>query len=308
MTDSTENNDAAEVESLRQLGASADMGSESSVNEPAEHAAGDGDATTEPSTPAPKAGDESSPTPENKPAEEQQPAAEPPKEPTRYEKAKQREADAWKKINAEKEAIQREREELARLRQQPSAERSPAPTEDHATLAKKARARAKEMRAGGLDEDENGNSPDDYEQFAAQADQKTGQQQSQMASAQFKLDWEKDMEAHMKADADLANRDSEKAKGVLALFREHPYLGRIPGGFSKAVQLLTLQQEAGKVKGLLEENSRHKAEIDRLNKLTGLRGGGPSAPAREKSFEELSDAEQEAQLRNLGANTSLFGS
>lgn len=305
MNESTETSDAAESDALRQLGASADMGSDASVNEPAEHAAGDGDATTETSTTAPKADDESSPTPE-KPAEEQK-AEDPPKEPSKYEKAKQREAAAWNKINAEKEAIQREREEIVRLRQALPAERPPAAPkpvtdekgntaqdyEDAAKafaaegdndLATKARAKAQEMR---------------------QREQVPAPTEAPAAQQRFESDWKADMEATIKANADLAKPDSEQAKGLQGLLREHPYLGQIPGGFSKAVQLLQLQAEAGKVKGLMEENSRHKAELDRLNKLTGIRGGGPSAPAKQKSFEDLSDAEQEAELRSLG-DKSLF--
>ena len=314
--DTQDTSDADEA-SLRSMGEAADAGREvpSTPNEPEQRATGDdvlpdADATPEPENGAGK----STKDPEKKPAEQQQQQDKPKpgeeKPLSKYEAAKQRQDKTWQKINEEKAQLQRDREQLAREREEVARQRQPAkaePVKDASgytadeyeavaekaiedgepDLAKAAYAKAKELR----------------QQEAAQASGAPGKAQQE----RFASEWKADMEGHLKADPELLKVDSPIAKQLTALFKEEPWLNHIPGGFSKALGVAKLQLQAGKAQGLEVELGKAKAEIARLTKLTSINGGGPAAPSRTKTFDEMSESEMEATLRRTAqtADNSL---
>ena len=57
--------------------------------------------------------------------------------------------------------------------------------------------------------------------------------------------------------------------------------------------------------GLREENNKLKTEIQRLNKLTGLKGSNATVPPAEKAFDEMSLKEQESYLDRQSRGLSI---
>ena len=308
--EATETNDASEPTeaSLLEMASAADNGQEvSSANEPEPRASGD-DTTQADATPDSEEGHplekDTTKDPE-KPAEQPQDDKPPKSEPSKYEKAKQREADAWKKINDEKAAIQREREAVAREREEARRQQERQPKSAERVV------------------DSKGYNADDYEatadKFVEEGDLehakaalkiahdlrvKEAQQQLQgkpdpAQAEKFHTDWRADMDATLKAHADFAAPNSEAAKAMQQLLQEEPIFGQIPGGFGKAAAIIQLRQQAGKAQGLEVELGKAKAEVARLTKLTTLTGGGPSAVTPARRFEELNESQMKAELLRM---------
>lgn len=205
-------------------------------------------------------------------------AKEPPKDETAYAKAKregreskEREAEAWKKIEAEKAAIRTEKEALEKERQSPKSEYIP---EDFETAAANAEREAKE--AEGID-------PEEAKKHATLATQFR-----EKAFEMRKLQWRKnlfDAATELKLEA-LKDPNTPEGKEFNALLESAPEVLRNPyliKGGKIAAQLFVAQREA---KQATESASAFKVkleaatkEIDELRKLTSTSKTGPAKAA-----------------------------
>ena len=89
-------------------------------------------------------------------------------------------------------------------------------------------------------------------------------------------------------------------KDISQIIRSHPK------GFALAHSLARLRSAAASVSGLQAKIAEQTKEIERLNKLTSLTGGQPTSRSSPKSFDNMTMAEQEAELRRLSQEMDQF--
>jgi len=174
---------------------------------------------------------------------------------SKFAQEQQRKAKTWEQINAEKEAIKAEREAVKREREEWSRQR------EQSTAAESNSFR-----------DDKGYTAEDYE----------------AAAKEFDAD----------GDTQLAKAARAKADGVrkatVELLQRVPFLTAMPDGLVHAVELMKLQDTAGRSQSLESENKALKEQLSKLQQKTAI---GKSVPAgqlktEEKDFSRLSMKEQ----------------
>lgn len=218
----------------------------------------------------------------------EQPAA---KEPTRYEKARARQDNAWKQINdekaaikAERERLERDRSELSQRQQQDAAQYTPDQYDQAAKkfeeqgkfdLADAARARAAELRK---------NPPPTPQQ------QEVLREQQERHQAQMKEWWGKASVDY----PEVAKAGSPANAALRTFLAAEPDAVRSPKGMYYAARLVNAETAAARVPGLEQELGALRAKVKELEALTGP---GPTAlPAQAGRTAEKSEAEQFADL------------
>lgn len=234
------------------------------------------------------------------PAPTQEAAKEPAKEPetkpedeSKYTKAKkeqERQDRSWKKLEEEKAALRAEKEAIEKAKQD----------------TEQAKAKAEVYR------DDHGYSAEDYEAFAKSSDDPDLAERAKLKAAelrgresatkqtvardQFVQGWQKHLTEAIEQNPDLKDENSDMGKELKKVLAERPVFSMSPDGIKHAVEFVKLQRQSGLVSGLETENKALKEEIARLNKLTGLGGGGPAKKPGIKSAEDMTPAEREADL------------
>lgn len=227
------------------------------------------------------------------------PGEEPPaKEPTRYEKARARQDNAWKQINDEKAAIKAERERLERERsefsqrqQQDAAQYTPDQYDQAAKkfeeqgkfdLADAARARAAELRK---------NPPPTPQQ------QEVLRQQQERHQAQMKEWWGKASVDY----PDVAKSGTPANNALRTFLQAEPDAVRSPKGMYYAARLVTAETAAARVPAMEQELGALRAKVKELEALTGP---GPTAlPAQAGRTAAKTEAEEFADLERLAMET-----
>lgn len=242
--------------------------------------------------------------PETKEADEQKAKEEADKEgktdlnESKYSKAKreeERREKSWQKLEAEKAALKAEREAYEREKAGIQLEK----------------AKAKEYR------DSAGYTAKDYEDFAKRTDDpdlaeramekakalalEADQVRSKAQHEDFIKGWQGNLEEIFKQEPELRDASSEAGKALQKVLNENPVFSTSPDGIKAAYAFSKAQRQASLVSGLTDKVSELQKENERLNKLTGLSGNGPNKRPSIKSFEEMSGAEQEAQLLRMAA-------
>jgi len=122
----------------------------------------------------------------------------------------------------------------------------------------------------------------------------------------------------VRANPDLANPDTPLYKEMANLYNEEahraqktgrkPLYELLPDFIPLATEIAQLRLRATSNDGLQEKLKTAQAEIDRLTRLTTLNGASPTAPSRQKSFEEMTTNEQlqwmDRQARSAGFSVS----
>lgn len=251
------------------------------------------------------------PEADRKPAEEQKPET----AYTKAQKERDRQENLLKNFQKDKEAfyadsariqqqLQKEAAEVQRAREQRTTP-DPSQSQQSRYSSKELWEAANdfEARAEKAFEAGDGDTFKESLKYAREARAQAGQVQQleyqaeqQTQAHRFQTVYAQVMEQAIKAEPDLAKADSELSKGVQTLLEQEPVFSHIPDGFAKAVQVEKWRQESVSASGLRETNKKLQAEIDRLNGLTQLNGSGPTSPPAQKSFESMSDAEQDQYL------------
>lgn len=284
--------DTAEIESsLRALGAQADATENPSQFTIPEETADPSSAPAE--TPNPDAEDKGQ-TPaakvDSSKSESAEPAAEKEQAPkSKYQKAQERAAEAWKKIEAEKAEIARQKAEIETARQQ--VQRPPEKTyrpEEYENAASNAEKAAKDAELMG-DEEEAKTHRANADEFRQQA--------NLIRHQQMVSEWQSMFDATAKElnvlDA-LKSKDSPEGKEVLAILKEHQELGRFPGGAKIALKLWNATREAAAASALKTKNEELTKEVERLTKATSSVRTGPSKANSETPKSDLNERDLRA--------------
>lgn len=208
---------------------------------------------------------------------------------SRARKEHERRERSWQKLEEEKTLLRRERETLDVERRRTTH-----------TAAQR---------------DESGYSADDYESAArsfedngdpdlagrARTRAHTLRQAAQARATEnevqeFRAKWQDTINRVVDERPELRDVNSDLGRKVATALRTHPHFSYSPEGFRRAVEYVELQDKAAFVPGLRTEVERLKTENQRLNKLTSVGGSGVMHRPGSASFDQLTRAEQEAEL------------
>jgi hypothetical protein len=215
---------------------------------------------------------------------------------SKFAQEQQRKAKSWEQINAEKEAIKaereavkREREEWAKQREQSTAAESNSFRDDKGYTAEDYEAAAKEFDADG----------DTQLAKAARAKadgvrKAAGAKQQQVQQERFNKSWAENYGRLSEKEVWLKDQSSPEYKRTVELLQRVPFLTAMPDGLVHAVELMKLQDTAGRSQSLESENKALKEQLSKLQQKTAI---GKSVPAgqlktEEKDFSRLSMKEQ----------------
>jgi hypothetical protein len=205
-------------------------------------------------------------------------------EPTKEEKEAERFDRNWKKLQAEKAEVERQKKELA------------------AELAKQAKTR--DLKD---EQDEDGYSVKDYEYAAKKFESEGNDELAREATSKakelyfqgFQKVWKSNMDEMIDQFPDLS--DSRKPFTIACdrVLQSLPFLRTIPDGCKYAVRIALGDTSSSMVSELKAENKKLKQEVEKLNRATRLSGSLPSRLPQGKTFDDLSDKERLNHLREL---------
>jgi hypothetical protein len=215
---------------------------------------------------------------------------------SKFAQEQQRKAKSWEQINAEKEAIKaereavkREREEWSKQREQSTAAENNSFRDDKGYTAEDYEAAAKEFDADG----------DTQLAKAARAKadgvrKAAGAKQQQVQQERFNKSWAENYGRLSEKEVWLKDQSSPEYKRTVELLQRVPFLTAMPDGLVHAVELMKLQDTAGRSQSLESENKALKEQLSKLQQKTAI---GKSVPAgqlktEEKDFSRLSMKEQ----------------
>ena len=215
---------------------------------------------------------------------------------SKFAQEQQRKAKSWEQINAEKEAIKaereavkRERDEWSKQREQSTAAENNSFRDDKGYTAEDYEAAAKEFDADG----------DTQLAKAARAKadgvrKAAGAKQQQVQQERFNKSWAENYGRLSEKEVWLKDQSSPEYKRTVELLQRVPFLTAMPDGLVHAVELMKLQDTAGRSQSLESENKALKEQLSKLQQKTAI---GKSVPAgqlktEEKDFSRLSLKEQ----------------
>ena len=228
--------------------------------------------------------------------QEQKTPVEQKRESSKFAQEQQRKAKTWEQINAEKEALKAEREAVKREREEWSKQKEQSQTaeansfrDDKGYTAEDYEAAAKEFDADG----------DTQLAKAARAKaegvRKSASQQAQKVQQErMSKQWADNYNRLADKEPWLKDQSSAEYKRTVEILQRVPFLTGMPDGLVHAVELMKLQDTAGKAQTLEAENKALKEQLGKLQQKTAI---GKSVPAgqlntEEKSFSRLSLKEQ----------------
>ena len=221
---------------------------------------------------------------------------------SKWAKNEERKTSSWKHINAEKEEIKRQREELLKV-------------------AEELKGRQADLDDGKAYRDEKGFTAEDYENaakrlteegdddLASDAKERAGEVRTEADKSQQEREVKKQHGAFeskrqelMQKHEDLRDVNSELTKAANAILQQYPSMANADG-LEHAVNIAQLQMKAA---GAEKSETQVKELTDKLNKLEkkmSVSGGFTSEKVDGgRSFDDLSEKEQEAHLLKAAMN------
>jgi hypothetical protein len=221
---------------------------------------------------------------------------------SKWAKNEERKTSSWKHINAEKEEIKRQREELLKV-------------------AEELKGRQADLNDGKAYRDEKGFTAEDYDNAAkrlkeegdddlasdakerAKEVRSEGEKSQQQRQAKRHWDvFEGKRQELMQKHSELQKPDSELTQRANAILQQHPSMANAVG-LEKAVEIAQLQMKAA---GAEQSETQVKELTNKLNKLEkkmSVSGGFTSEKVDGgRSFDDLSEKEQEAHLLKAAMN------
>ena len=220
---------------------------------------------------------------------------------SKWEKNEERKTSSWKQINAEKEEIKRQRDELSKLAedlksQNETINEGRAYQDKHGfTAADYERAAEKAELDGDYDQ------ADSARRMAERVETEGKENRAKAKEAKaIKQHWdafESKRQELMQKHSELSKPDSELTQKANAILTEHPSM-QSAVGLEQAVKIAQLQIKAA---GAETSEAQVKELTDKLTKLEkkmSVSGGFTNERVDgERSFDDLSDAEQTEYLR-----------
>ncbi len=231
----------------------------------------------------------------------------------KQEKAKkeqERLEKTWENVNRRKEELEARERALAQAQQQrqqqaqqPQQKRQFS-SQELFTAHQDFKGRAKEALKNG-DYDAFNENEALAEQSLQHAQQFYQVEQQEAQQAQFNKwndSWRANAQKIIEADPEIANTESPLGKAITSLMQTHGNLAfMVQDGFAKIVDMAKMRLEATTAGEMREANKKLQSELDRLNGLTSISGSGPSSQPAKKSFNNMTDSEQDAWLRTHAA-------
>jgi len=215
---------------------------------------------------------------------------------SKFAQDQNRKTKTWEQINAEKEAIRAEREAVRREREEWIKQREQSSVADTNSFRDEKGYTAEDYEAAAKEFDADGDS-----QLAkaarAKADgvRKTvSVKQQQVQQERFTRTWADNFNKLSEKETWLKDQSSNEYKRTVELLQRIPILTTLPNGLAHAVELMKLQDTAGRSQSLESENKSLKEQLNKLQQKTAI---GKSVPAgqlktEEKDFSRLSQKEQ----------------
>lgn len=215
---------------------------------------------------------------------------------SKFAQDQNRKTKTWEQINAEKEAIRAEREAVRREREEWIKQREQSTVADTNSFRDEKGYTAEDYEAAAKEFDADGDS-----QLAkaarAKADgvRKTvSVKQQQVQQERFNKAWADNYGRLSEKEVWLKDQSSSEYKRTVELLQRVPFLTGMPDGLVHAVELMKLQDTAGRSQSLESENKALKEQLNKLQQKTAI---GKSVPAgqlktEEKDFSRLSQKEQ----------------
>ena len=215
---------------------------------------------------------------------------------SKFAQDQNRKTKTWEQINAEKEAIRAEREAVKREREEWSKQREQSTVADTNSFRDEKGYTAEDYEAAAKEFDADGDS-----QLAkaarAKADgvRKTvSVKQQQVQQERFTKTWADNFNKLSEKEPWLKNQSAPEYKRTVELLQRIPILTTLPNGLAHAVELMKLQDTAGRFQSVEAENKSLKEQLNKLQQKTAI---GKSVPAgqlktEEKDFSRLSMKEQ----------------
>ena len=274
------------------------------TSEPAEKAESNPASTTEPKTEnspsttevVDQKGDSSLTTTESESPVESSDKA---KEPSKYEKLKNRQQKEWDAIQQAKAEAKAEKERLERERHEFMRERDEARKADQERPAGKFdatdyRNAAKQFREEGRED-----LAEQAEKRAQEVDKHEAQRQERNARELGEKAWNDNLSKMVDKHPELKDSNSSLHKKVADLLNTKAVLRQYPGGIVDAVEIAQLALKTDNSTGLADEVEKLRKENAEFKKRLQPGVGSPSTPAPKKQFKDLSVAEQGAELRRM---------
>jgi len=221
---------------------------------------------------------------------------------SKWAKNEERKTSSWKHINAEKEEIKRQREELLKV-------------------AEELKGRQADLDDGKAYRDEKGFTAEDYENaskrlseegdddLASDATTRAKEvrveggkhQQQQLAKRHWEV-FEGKRQQLMQKHEDLQKPDSDLTKRANAILKQYPTMQNA-SGLEHAVNIAQLQMRAAGAEQSETQVEELTNKLNKLEKKMSVSGGFTSEKIDGgRSFDDLSEKEQEAHLLKAAAN------
>ena len=185
--------------------------------------------------------------------------------------------------------MKREREEWSKQREQSSVADTNSFRDEKGYTAEDYEAAAKEFDADG----------DSQLAKAARAKadgvrKSVSVKQQQVQQERFTKTWADNFNKLSEKETWLKDQSSNEYKRTVELLQRIPILTTLPNGLAHAVELMKLQDTAGRYQSVEAENKALKEQLNKLQQKTAI---GKSVPAgqlktEEKDFSRLSQKEQ----------------
>ena len=221
------------------------------------------------------------------------------KEPSKYEKLKNRQQKEWDAIQQAKAEAKAEKERLERERHEFMRERDEARKADQERPAGKFdatdyRNAAKQFREEGRED-----LAEQAEKRAQEVDKHEAQRQERNARELGEKAWNDNLSKMVDKHPELKDANSSLHKKVSDLLNTKAVLRQYPGGIVDAVEIAQLALKTDNSTGLADEVEKLRKENAEFKKRLQPGVGSPSTPAPKKQFKDLSVAEQGAELRRM---------
>ena len=215
---------------------------------------------------------------------------------SKFAQDQNRKTKTWEQINAEKEAIRAEREAVRREREEWIKQREQSTVADTNSFRDEKGYTAEDYEAAAKEFDADGDS-----QLAkaarAKADgvrKSVSVKQQQVQQERFTKTWADNFNKLSEKETWLKDQSSNEYKRTVELLQRIPILTTLPNGLAHAVELMKLQDTAGRFQSVEAENKSLKEQLNKLQQKTAI---GKSVPAgqlktEEKDFSRLSMKEQ----------------
>jgi len=221
------------------------------------------------------------------------------KEPSKYEKLKNRQQKEWEAIQqakaeakAEKDRLERERQEFIREREEARKADQERPVgkfdaTDYRNAAKQFREEGREDLAEQADK------------RAQEVERYEVQQQERRVKEVGEKAWNDNLMKMVDKHPDLKDSNSVLHKKVADLLNTKSVLRQYPDGIVDAVEIAQLALKTDHSTGLADEVEKLRKENAEFKKRLQPGVGSPSTLAPKKQFKDLSSAEQGAELRRM---------